>query len=161
ARVGGTTGGAFLAYVPETKVFGGSLAFLGVGSYGEKCGHLFAGTGTMCRLGFDDPYFEVDWGRQFGHYRQSSYSCAFPIFEGLPVTFGLGVVVPVGQYNVTEAQSFAANHGNNIWDVAPTVAVTYTTPPLLAEGTEFSAKVYWNNYTVNPATRYLTGNLLD
>ena len=161
ARVSGMTGGAFLAYVPDLKVFGGSLAFLGVGSYGQKCGHLFAGTGTLCRTGFDDPYFEVDWGRQFGHLRQSKYPGAFPIFEGLAVTLGLGLVVPVGRYDLADAQNFAANHSNNIWDIAPTVAVTYTTPPLLAEGTEFSAKVYWNNYSIDPATRYLTGKLID
>jgi hypothetical protein len=161
ARVGGVTGGAFLAYVPDVKIFDGSIALLGVGSAGNKCGHLFAGTGTLCRVGFDDPYFEVDWGRQFGHYRPSQYPGAFPIFEGLAVTFGLGVVAPIGQYDITEAQSFAANHGNNIWDFAPTVAVTYTTPPLLFEGTEFSGKFYWNNYLANPATHYLTGQLFD
>jgi hypothetical protein len=41
------------------------------------------------------------------------------------------------------------------------VAVTYTTPPLLAEGTEFSAKFFWNNYVRNSTTGYRTGDLLN
>ena len=57
--------------------------------------------------------------------------------------------------------SQALSIGTNIWDFAPSIALTYTTPPLLAEGTEISMKFYWNNYLENPATRYRTGDLLD
>ena len=32
---------------------------------------------------------------------------------------------------------------------------------MLAEGTEFSAKFYWNNYLENPETNYRTGDLLN
>jgi hypothetical protein len=39
--------------------------------------------------------------------------------------------------------------------------VTYTTPPLIAEGTEFSAKLYWNSYRINPDTQYLASPLVD
>jgi hypothetical protein len=161
ARVTGKIGGAFLVYVPNFQLFGGSLAFLGTGSVGEKCGHLFAGTGTQCRFGAGDPYVEAVWGRQFGHFRPSKYPGAFPIFEGLAVTFGMGVVLPLGQYNAAEAQGFASSNGNHVWDFSPSIAITYTTPPLLAEGTEFSAKFYRNNYLINPATQYQTGTLLD
>lgn len=35
------------------------------------------------------------------------------------------------------------------------------TRPILAEGTEISAKLYWNNYLTNPATHYSTGALLN
>ncbi len=47
--------------------------------------------------------------------------------------------------------------GSNTFDVAPSIAFTYTTPPLLAEGTEFSAKIYLNNYARNPDTDYRSG----
>ncbi len=154
-------GGAALIYVPDFELFGGSLAVLATGSAAKKCGHLFAGTGTQCVVGLGDPYIEIAWGRKFGHFRPSRYPGAFPIFEGLAVTFGFGTVLPFGEYDKSAAQNFAAVTGDNIFDFAPNVAVTYTTPPLLAEGTEFSAKFYWNNYLINPATQYHTGTLLD
>jgi hypothetical protein len=47
------------------------------------------------------------------------------------------------------------------WDFAPTVGLTYTTPPIIAEGTEISARFFWNNYLENPLTFYRTGDLLD
>lgn len=161
ARATSHVGGAFLVWVPDVKLFGGSLAFIGTGAVANKCGHLFAGTGTICRTGFTDPYIEAAWGRQFGQYRPSKYPGAFPIFEGLAITFGFGMVLPLGQYDAFEAQNFAASNGNHVWDFSPSVAVSFTTPPMLAEGTEFSAKLYWNNYLVNPATQYLTGQLIN
>jgi hypothetical protein len=51
--------------------------------------------------------------------------------------------------------------GHNIYDFSPAVAFTYTTPPIFAEGTELSAKLYWNNYLTNPAAHYSTGALLN
>ena len=39
--------------------------------------------------------------------------------------------------------------------------MTYTTAPILAEGTEFSAKIYWNDYATNPATNDKAGSLID
>jgi hypothetical protein len=67
----------------------------------------------------------------------------------------------VGKIRRPSAPDSGLSVGNNIWDVAPTVAFTYTTPPILAEGTELSAKFYWNNYLTNPATQYQTGTLLN
>ena len=50
---------------------------------------------------------------------------------------------------------------NNVWDFAPNIAFTYTTPPIIAEGTEISAKLFWNNYLTNPATQYSTGTVIN
>ena len=33
--------------------------------------------------------------------------------------------------------------------------------PILAEGTEISAKLYWNNYLRNPETGCATGDLIN
>jgi hypothetical protein len=150
-----------LVYVPELQVLGGSLAVVATVPVGEKCGHIFPGTGTVCRFGAGDPYLEALWGRSFGKLRPSQYPGAFPIFEGLALTIGFGVVLPFGQYNAFEANNFGASVGNNIYDFAPTLAVTYTTPPVLFEGTEISAKLYWNNYLMNRTTQYSTGSLLN
>jgi hypothetical protein len=153
--------GPFFVYVPDVKLFDGSIGLIGVFPAGQLCGQLVSAVPSRCRSGFGDPYFELAWSRSFGRARPSRDPGAFPIMEGVTVGLGVGVVVPVGQY---DAQTQAANGitvGNNTWDVAPSVAVTYTTPPLFVEGTEFSAKLYWNNYWTNPETHYQTGSLLN
>jgi hypothetical protein len=153
--------GPFFIYVPDVKVFDGSIGLIGVFPVGQLCGQLVSAVPSRCTSGFGDPYFEVAWSRSFGQLRRSRDPGAFPIMEGLTVGLGLGVVVPIGHY---DAQTQAANGvtiGNNTWDLAPSVAITYTTPPVLAEGTEFSAKLYWNKYWPNPKTHYHAGSLIN
>ena len=154
-------GGPFVLYVPDLDVFGGRVGVGAFFSYGRQCGRLFSAEPRRCQSGFGDPYFEVAWSRYFGTPRPSRHPGAFPIFEGLAVGVGFGVVVPVGQYNPTDLTTQALSTGTNIWDFAPNISLTYTTPPVIAEGTEFSAKFYWNNYLTNPATQYTTGSLLN
>ena len=153
--------GAFLIYVPPVQVFGGSIGFLGVVSGGEECGRLVASTPKRCISGPGDPYVEMAWSRHFGTVRPSQSAGAFPIFEGLSVLAGIGAVIPVGRYDAKDAIVQGLSIGNNIWDVAPTLAFTFTTPPVLAGGTEFSAKVYLNTYRTNPDTQFHTGDLLS
>jgi hypothetical protein len=153
--------GPFLVYVPDVQVLGGSIGVAGIIPYGQTCGHLFALSPSACVVGFGDPYVEFAWSRSFGTPRPSKYPGAFPILEGLTILLGFGAVLPTGKYDAQEAASQGLTMGNNIYDFAPTVAFTYTTPPILAEGTEVSAKLYWNNYLTNPATHYSTGSLLN
>jgi hypothetical protein len=150
-----------LYYVPDIKVLGGSIGFGGVIPFANQCGHFFIGDADRCTLGVGDPYVEIDWARAFGVLRASRYPNAYPIFEGLSVLVGFGAVIPVGKYDASDLTEQALSTGNNIWDLAPSVAFTYTTPPILAEGTEFSAKLYWNIYLENSRTNYLTGDLLN
>ena len=84
-----------------------------------------------------------------------------PIAEGLTVLLGFGTVVPIGKYNVVDAVDQGLTIGNNLWDFAPTAAFTYVTKPILADGTEFSAKLFVNNYLQNPATHYYTGRVIN
>lgn len=153
--------GPFFIYVPDVQVLGGSIGIAGIVPYGETCGHLFANTTSRCTVGFGDPYVEVAWSRSFGRQRPSKYPDAFPILEGLTIMAGFGVVLPWGKYDASEHKNQGLSIAHNIYDFAPTVAFTYTTPPILAEGTEISAKLYWNNYLTNPTTQYKTGTLLD
>jgi hypothetical protein len=81
--------------------------------------------------------------------------------QGLSIELGFGVVVPSGQYNSTDPTTRALSAGSNIWDYAPHIAFTYTSAPILADGTEFSTKIYWNKYRTNPATQYSTGDLIN
>ena len=153
--------GGFLLYVPETQVLGGSLGFLGVLSSGQECGRLFQSTPKRCINGGGDPYVEFDWSRYFGTVRPSQYPGAFPIPEGLTIQLGFGAVVPIGKYDAMTAAQQGLVIGNNIWDLSPIAAFTYITRPIIAEGTEISAKSYWNNYLRNPDTLYSTGSLLN
>jgi hypothetical protein len=161
AHLSKQVGGPFLYYVSDVKVLGGSIGFGGIIPMGNQCGHLFIGEANRCEVGLGDPYLEVDWARFFGTLRPSRYEGAFPIPEGLSIMAGFGVVLPIGTFDHDDPLSQALSMGNNIWDFAPSFAVTYTTPPILAEGTEISAKFYWNNYLENPATHYWTGDVLD
>ena len=128
---------------------------------GTQCGRLFEVTPKRCIAGVGDPYVEVNWSRYFGTPRQSAYPGAYPILEGLAVSLGFGVVLPMGKYNVVDATTQGLTIGNNIWDFAPIVGFIYTTRPILAEGTEVTARLFWNNYLTNPATQYTTGALLN
>jgi hypothetical protein len=153
--------GPFLIYVPDVQVLGGSIGVAGIVPYGEECGHLFANTTSRCMVGIGDPYVEIAWSRSFGTPRPSKYPGAFPILEGLTIMLGFGAVLPLGKYDAREHRNQGISLGNNIYDFAPNAAFTYTTPPILAEGTEISAKLYWNNYLTNPTTQYTTGTLLN
>ena len=116
-----------------------------------------------CTTGVDDPYAEIDWSHSFGKLRPSKFPGAYPILQGLTVLVGFGVVFPGVTY---EALAFdplqqALSISNNIWDFAPTAGFTYTTQPILADGTEISVRFFWNNYIENRDTHYQTGDLLD
>ncbi len=152
---------AFVFFVLPGSIAGGSVGFGAIAPAAQACGQLYAGDDRHCDEGFGDPYVEIDWSRSFGTLRPSKYSDAFPILEGLSVLVGFGAVLPLGQYDASYAARTGLSIGNNIFDLAPSMAITYTTPPIIAEGTEISAKLYSNNYLENPATRYQTGSLLE
>jgi hypothetical protein len=153
--------GPFLFYVPDVQVLGGSIAFAGIVPGGTECGRLVAVTPKRCISGVGDPYVEAMWSRYFGTPHKSRFGDAFPIAEGLTVALAFGMVIPSGKYSVLDATIQGLTLGNNLWDFAPIVAVTYITPPLIADGTELSAKLYWNNYQPNRLTHYASAQLVD
>ena len=161
AKLTKAVGGPFLFYVPETTVYGGTVAVGGVLPFVRQCGKLFAGTSRRCRSGMGDPYFEANWSRYFGTPRASKHPRAYPIAEGLAVQAGFGVVAPIGSFEPQDPLKQSLSAGTGIWDLSPSVAATYTTAPILAEGTEFSAKLFWNNYFTNRKTDYRTGDVLN
>jgi len=151
----------FVMYVPDTKVFGGEIALFGLVPAGQECGQVVSTIPRHCMTAIGDPYVEADWSRFFGQVRPANVAGAFPIYQGLNVSAGIGAVLPIGNYNQQLQYQNGITLGNNTWDIAPTVAVTYTTSPLIADGTEFSAKFYWDNYGTNPLTQYHASSLLD
>jgi len=155
-----SAGVAFL-YVPDVKLFEGSIGFLGTVGVGQICGQIVSANPPRCRKDVGDPYVEMFWSRFFGFTRPSSDKTAPPIREGLAIGAGLGAVLPFGSYDQKIQASNGINIGNNIFDVAPSIAFTYTTPALIADGTEISSKIYLNNYRTNPETHYKTGSNID
>jgi hypothetical protein len=151
----------FFVWTPNVTLFGGSLGLVGVFPTGQESGQLVSFIPKRFVSGFGDPYVELDWSRSFGKVRALRDPGAFPVVEGLVVAAGLGAVVPIGQYDPQLQRSNGISLGNNTFDLAPSLAVTYTTPPLLFEGTEFSAKLYWNQYWENPQTHYKSSPLID
>jgi hypothetical protein len=151
----------FVLWVPDRQLFGGSIGVAGVVPVARRCGRLFETQAEECLTGFGDPYVEVAWSRYFGTPRPSRYAGAPPVPAGLTVAVGFGVLMPTGKYDEELAITHGLTLGNNIWDIAPNVAFTYVTPPILADGTEVSVKVYWNNYLTNSATDYWTGDLIN
>ena len=149
--------GTALLYVPDFKLFDGSIALLGVAGGGSVCGQITSANPRLCRTGLGDLYTEVSWSRFFGFTRPSREKGAAPIREGLAISTGIGMMSPVGLYDSRIQASNGVTVGSNTRDIAPSIAFTYTTPPLLAEGTEFSAKIYLNNYARNPDTDYTSG----
>jgi hypothetical protein len=149
--------GIAMIYVPDFKQFAGSVAFLGVAGGGSVCGQITSANPRRCRTGFGDIYTEMSWSRFFGFTRPSREKGALPIREGLAVGAAIGAMLPAGLYDARIQASNGVTVGSNTLDVAPSIAFTYTTPPLLAEGTEFSSKIYLNNYARNPDTDYRSG----
>jgi len=154
--------GAFFLYVLDFKLFDGRIGLAGFVAGGQDCGQLVAAVPRRCtETGLGDPYFELSWSRSFGQLRPPTVTGAFPIVQGLVLDFGIGALLPIGNYNQQLQEMNGVTLGNNTFDLAPSMAVTYTTPPLIADGTEFSAKFYWDNYATNPITQYHASQLLD
>ena len=153
--------GAFFLYVPDVKLFDGRIGLAGYAAGGQNCGQLVSAVARRCAAGIGDPYLELDWSRSFGQVRPPSVAGAYPIIQGLVLNLGIGAVLPIGTYNQQTQAMNGVSPGNNTLDIAPSVAVTYTTTPLFRDGTEFSAKLYWDNYFTNPATQYHASPLLD
>ncbi len=154
-------GVATLLYVPKLKVFDGSIGLTAILGAGEVCGKILTGTKKRCIRGLRDPYIELAWSRFWGKIRFSEYAGAPPIKEGLSLKLGGSVIVPIGRYDVDLARSHGQTVGRNIWAFSPQAALTYTTPPILAEGTEFSTKFTFNTFPENSETHYKTGDLVN
>src|SRR5579862_3877620 len=54
-------GGALVLYVPDVKVLGGSIGFIGFLDGGQECGQLVSFVARQCTQGLGDPYVEADW----------------------------------------------------------------------------------------------------
>ena len=158
----GKTGVAPFAYAATgPSLFDGAFGFGAILPIYNTCGRLFTGTRSRCNVGPGDLYAELDWGRFFGVLRPSKDPGAYPIAEGLALLVGFGALFPTGRFSNSDPLGQALSPGSHVWDFAPSLALTYTSPPLIGEGTEITGKFFANNYLTNPVTHYHTGTLLD
>lgn len=109
--------------------------------------------------GFGDSYSDFFYaskylglfGAQPGGIKKFNY--------GLTFAFGMAAELPIGRYNVNNFD----NVGKNTFIAIPNVAFTYLTGPNLsiAEGTELSARVFYESVQKNPASLYHSGDIVD
>ncbi|MES5482410.1 transporter [Bradyrhizobium sp. INPA03-11B] len=152
--------GTGLVVVYSAQVLGGSIGSSIFASAGRTCFGFQPGP-KSCSEGLGDLYSDVFvWSRYFPSGVPASPNNPL-IRYGLNVMFGLGINFPTGAYNSAQL----VNLGGNMYDIAPNVALTYTAPSILGPGlgdaTEFSARVFFNNYTKNHATDYQSGNVVS
>jgi hypothetical protein len=73
--------------------------------------------------------------------RQPSPDYVPPMPVGFTLGLGFGVTIPIGDFDNQEV----GNPGFNNWVLSPNIAVTYRTPPILLDATEFSARLFYNH----------------
>jgi hypothetical protein len=150
-------GGVGLLYVYDTELWGGKLGSTIFEDYANQNFGL-DGTKKSSSKGFGDIYSDVlMWSRFFpseDYGKQSKDATVMPY--GLQVLVGLGMNFPVGKYNPNKK----VNVGSNVYTFSPNIALTYTTPSIFYDApghaTEFSARFFYNTYTKNHDTDYLT-----
>lgn len=159
--------GAGVRYVYPWEIFGGRIASGLTLSYQQTCfGDYVRGGVTAdvtCANGLRDAYTDLLlWSRFFPsaeYFEQPDKPGKMPY--GLSIMLGFGMNLPIGSY----VKGRAVNTSANFWNFAPQAGFTYTTKSLLGDyfgqATEFSAKVYLNNFTENPSTNYQTGTMVS
>lgn len=162
------TEGAALRYVYPIKPLGFTLATSFSGSYNEISQALSVNPkavpsykqGTTSGIG--DSYSDIIYA---SHYvgllgAQPGPSPDPRLHYGLTVAGGYAAVIPIGRYNY---QNFP-NVGHNTFISVPNVAATYLTGPnlsLFGDGTEISARFFFEKLYQNPTTLYQSGNVYD
>lgn len=146
-----------VAVVYPIKIFDGAIMSTIGSGYQRTCAQ------GECSRGGRDIYADLFfWSRFFPAYTDNKWpEEKVKIPYGVAIAFGLGIQFPTGQYS----SGSKANVGSNVYDFAPSVAVTYTTPSLLGEyfgqATEYSGRMFVNNYTENHVSDYQSGRMLS
>ncbi|MFC2996279.1 transporter [Acinetobacter sichuanensis] len=147
-------GGVGILHVYEKKLFGGNIASSIFTGIQELC---FGFDQEQCSRGFQDVYSDVFmWNK---HYAISSE--ANSMTNGLSILTGLGLNLPLGEYT----KSKNVNIGSNYLTISPNIGLTYTfksfLPQALGNSAQLSGRLFYNYYTENKDTDYLTGSVLN
>lgn len=111
--------------------------------------------------GFQDSYSDLFYAsRYLGLFGANPGADPNPKYKyGLTWAFGLAAELPIGAYNVNNF----VNPGKNTYITIANTALTYLTGPNLSffDGTELSARFFFDTNKRNPASGYQGGNLID
>lgn len=148
-------GGVGFLHVYDTQLNGGTLASSLFTAYLKTC---FGIQKDECVSGFNDVYSDlIMWSKFYPNQDKEPSKTPY----GLAVSTGLGLNFPVGSY---KSERFL-NPGANFFAISPNIGMTYTfdsiLPHVLGEATEISGKMFYNHYTENKDTNYLTGPVLS
>ena len=107
------------------------------------------------------------WGDLYSDiikYTKSFASMTSPPSGNLPLPYGLvaqatySMIFPTGRYNNHQISA----PGHNTYFIIPNFALTYLTlPNRLGDGVEFSGRVFYDHSTLNNATSYQSGDVID
>jgi hypothetical protein len=152
--------GPFFLLVYPWKPFGGTLGSGVNQTYGcvwERVG----GTRKQNDCGFLDTYADlIEWSKYlglFGAHPPQDNASHLPY--GLTIMAAYSMVFSDGGYKLTHL----ATEGHNYNVYIPNLAVTYLTGPdlSLGDGTEISARMFYDMPVKNTADGYQSGNLFD
>jgi hypothetical protein len=157
-------GGAGFMHVYSDNFFGGTIASTIFSGGQSVCLNIHNIKPNSCSAGPMDIYSDVFvWNKFFpsADFATQPKTGGPPIPYGTAIMFGLGMNFPTGTYD----PAVIPNVGSNFYTFSPNIAVTHNMKsiigPWFGEATELSARVFFNAYTKNPATEYLTGPTLS
>lgn len=148
-------------YVYPWQLDGGSLATSI--NQGYLFTHQRVGSRQQVNNGFTDTYSDLlIWSKRLGRFSDADGSASPDAPKppyGLTVAAAYSMVFPDGRYNVHDL----AVQGHNYYVFIPNFAVTCLTGPRYSfgNGTEISARFYYDVPTVNTANSYQSGQVFD
>jgi hypothetical protein len=153
-------GGALVVY--PVKLDGGTLATYAQAGAGFASAQ--ANSLTENTTGALDIYSDLlKWSKYYGVAAPAPSSRgAQPrlLPYGLTLDLAYSMIFPTGRYNTHDLFT----QGHNDYFIIPNFAVTYLTGPELSlggDGTEFSGRLYYDHALENPATDYVSGDVVD
>ncbi len=147
-----------LQYVYPFKVFGGTVATDAV--FANVLVANFAADGIRQTFdGWADTFVDfIKWSRYLGRFGAVVPPGARNLPYGLTIQPTFSMIFPNGRYNPARFTS----PGHNDTYYIPNFAASYLTGPnFLGQGTEFSARLFYDHALQNPTTHYYTGDILD
>ena len=157
-----TITGFGFSYVWDVKIFGGSVLSSFCSGYTDETWWIADSSNKDHFSGVSDIYADLFyWGRFFPSESFLSQPKGQMVPFGLAVAGGLGITFPTGTYS----EHHANNIGSNQYTYSPSLSLTYTAPSLLGktlgEGTQFSARFFYNMYGKQKDRNYRNGDLLN
>jgi hypothetical protein len=157
-------GGAGFMHVYSDDFFGGTIASTFFSGGQSVCFGLQNIKPNTCSAGPMDLYSDVFVWSKFlpsADFATQPKTGGPPIPYGTAIMFGLGMNFPTGTYN----PAVFPNVGSNFYTFSPNISVTHNMKSLIGpwfgEATELSGRMFFNMYTENTATNYLTGPVLS